>query len=200
VRREAAASALLKSMGVPMKRLVAGMSVLVALVAASATAAAPAEAQRSVSRPLQVVHEAATYNLATGEVDFTLTFNRHPDFRTVDEYGRPADTFQYFIVGDEAASYPENFDAIIRGVEVQAKPRLLPIRDSSPADPDPRSGGWGAIRATVPLGLHGRVLTFSAPLGALSDHSTDGRFTYVLETYAFGSLVDTIVNESVVGP
>ena len=129
-----------------------------------------------------------------------MTVNRHPDFRTVDEYGRPANSFQYFIVGDETASDPERFDAIVRGVELQSRPRILPIRYSSPADPDPRSGGWGAIRATVPFGLHGRVLTFSAPLEVLSDHSTDGRFTYVLETYAFGALVETIVNESVVRP
>jgi len=161
-------------------------------------AAAPAEAYRAVNRPLQVVDESATYNPATGVVDFTLTFNQHPDFRTVDEQGRPATAFQYFIVGDDTAPDPERFDAIIRGVELQSKPRLLPIRYSSPPDPDPRSGGWGAIRATVPYELHGRVLTFSAPLDALSDHSIDGRFTYVLETYRFGALVETIVNESVV--
>lgn len=181
-----------------MRSLVAISGVLVALVGASATVAAPAEAQRSVSRPLQVVYESATYNPGTGEVDFTLAFNRHPDFRTVDEHGRPAVAFQYFIVGDDALPYPERFDAIIRGVELQLKSRLLPVRDSSPPDPDPRSGGWGAIRATVPFELHGRVVTFSAPLAALSDHSTDGRFTYILETYAFGALVDSIVNESVV--
>jgi hypothetical protein len=180
------------------RKLVAVTSVLVALVGASGTAAAPSERQRSVDRHLQVVYESATFNSATGEVDFTLTFNRHPDFRTVDEYGRPANAFQYFIVGDDTASDPERFDAIIRGVELQSRPRLLPIRDSSPADPDPRSGGWGTIRATVPFQLHGRVLTFSAPLDALSDHSTDGSFSYALETYAFGALVDSIVNESVV--
>jgi hypothetical protein len=180
------------------RKLVAITSVLVALVGAGATAVATADAQRSVDRPLQVVYESATYDPATGEVDFTLAFNRHPDFRTVDEHGRPANAFQYFIVGDDTVPDPEPFDAIIRGVELQSKPPLLPIRGSSPADPDPSSGGWGAIRATVPFELHGRVLTFSAPLDALSDHSTDGRFTYVLETYTFGSLVDSIVNESVV--
>jgi hypothetical protein len=41
------------------------------------------------------------------------------------------------------------------------------------------------------------VLTFCARLNALSDHSTDGRFTYTLENYNFGSRVDSIVNESV---
>jgi hypothetical protein len=52
-----------------MKRLVARTSVLVALVGAGAIAAASADAQRTVDRPLQVVHEAATYNPATGDVD-----------------------------------------------------------------------------------------------------------------------------------
>jgi hypothetical protein len=173
-------------------------SALVALIGAGATVAAPAEAQRSVSRPLQVVSESATYNARTGEVDFTLAFDRHPDFRTVDEHGRPANSFQYFIVGDDSLPYPDSFDAIVRGVELQVKSRLLPLRNASPADTDPASGGWGTIRATVPFELRGRVLTFSAPLAALSDHSADGRFTYILETYAFGALVDTIVSESVV--
>ena len=40
-----------------------------------------------------------------------------------------------FIVGDDTAPDPERLDAIIRGVELQLKSRLLPIRDSSPADP-----------------------------------------------------------------
>jgi hypothetical protein len=66
-----------------------------------------------------------------------------------------------------------------------------------PSDPDPAAGGWGTIRATIPFELHGRALTFSAALNTLTDHSVYGRFTYTLETYNFGSLVDSIVNESV---
>ncbi len=190
-------------MGAATNRLARAALVMLAIVIVTTQAASAAAASRMArstvtDRPLHIVYESAVYDPETGNVDFTLQFDRRPNFRTVDEYGRQADSFQYFIVGDETLAYPQNFDAIIRGDEVQLKSRLLPIRNSAPTDPNPAAGGWGTIRATIPFQLHGRVLTFSAALNELSDHSTDGRFTYILETYNFGSLVDSIVNESIV--
>lgn len=165
---------------------------------AAAASSQPATAVRD--SPLHVVYESAVYNPATGSVEFTIQFNRRPNFRKTDEVGRHADAFQYFIVGDAALRYPANFDAIIRGSELTLPParRLLPIRNSSPSDSDPAAGGWGTIRAAVPFRLRGHVLTFSAPLAVLSDHSTDGRFAYILETYNFGSLSDSITSDSLV--
>jgi hypothetical protein len=161
--------------------------------------AAPAAATPAASvRPLHVVSESAAYDVTTGNVDFTVQFNRPPNFRKTDELGRQADSFQYFIVGDETLPWGQNFDAIIRGEEITTKPPLLPIRNATPSDPDPAAGGWGTIRTVVPYDLALRVLKFSAPLAAVSDHSTDGRFSYVLETYRYGALVDSIAGASVV--
>jgi hypothetical protein len=185
------------------KRLAGTALVIVAMAimtaaSASSAAATSAPARAVTDRPIHIVAESAVYHAATGNVDFTLQFDRTPNFRKVDEFGRQADSFQYFIVGDATLPFPQNFDAIIRGDELTFKPPLLPIRNATPSDPDPAAGGWDTIRATVPYKLRVRVLTFSAPLSALSDHSTDGRFAYTLETYRFGTLVDSIASESVV--
>jgi hypothetical protein len=185
-------------MGGSAKHLARAAFVILAAVIVTTQAASAAAQSSATDRPLHIVYESAVYDPETGNVDFTVQFDRAPNFRKVDQYGRQADSFQYFIVGDDTLPYPQNFDAIIRGDEIQLRSRLLPIRNSAPPDPDPAAGGWGTIRATVPFQLHGHVLTFSAALTALTDHSTDGRFTYIVETYSFGSLVDHIVNESVV--
>ena len=175
------------------------VTVLVLVIATTQAAAAPGTTRKSDKEsPPRVVSEQAVYDPASGNVELTVRFDRRPDFRSVDEFGRPAYSFQYFIVGDDALGFPERFDAIIRGGELQLKSRLLPIRRSAPADPAPEAGGWGAIRATVPYKLHGHTLTLSVDLNDLSDHSTDGGFSYILETYNDGSLVESIENESVV--
>jgi hypothetical protein len=167
---------------------------------ASSVAARSGAASSVTDRSIHVVTESAVYDAATGMVDFTLQFDRTPNFRKTDELGRQADSFQYFIIGDATLPFPENFDAVIRGDELTFKPPLLPIRNATPSDADPAAAGWGTIRATVPYKLRVRVLTFSVPLSALSNNSVDGSFAYTLEIYRFGRLVDSITNESVVAP
>jgi hypothetical protein len=177
------------------------------VVVAAAMSAGPAVAGVNTAlnatndRPLHVISESAVYCTMTGMVDFTLRFDHRPNVRSVDEYRRRQDSFQYYIVGDNTQPYPQNYDAIIRGDELMlsGSKGLLPIRQIGPAESDPASGGWGPIRAIVPVRLRGSVLTFSAPLSALSDHTTDGRFTYELQTVNFGATVDFITNESAVG-
>jgi hypothetical protein len=181
-------------MGGATKRVACAALVMLTMVVAAMDAAAAPHPPRD--RPIYLVDETAVYDTATGVVDFTAEFDRVPNFRKVDAAGRRANSFQYFIVGDDTLPYTESFDAIIRGDELVLRSGLLPIRNSAPLDPDPAAGGWGTIRATVPFRLDGRVLTFSAPLTALSDHSTDGRFAYILETYTFGALVDRSVNQA----
>ncbi len=46
---------------------------------------------------LVVLSHSAVFRPATGQVTFTVTFNRAPDFESVDALGRQADSFQYFI-------------------------------------------------------------------------------------------------------
>lgn len=69
--------------------------------------------------PLQAefmfLSESAVFNSSTGEVQFTIEFNQAPDFFTVDAFGRQANEFQYFIVGDPTVPDLAHWDAIIRG-------------------------------------------------------------------------------------
>jgi hypothetical protein len=178
-----------------MRRLsscVAGLVVAALLLAPGAAAQAPS--------PFTVVSESAVYDPATGLVTFTLTFNRPPDFRTEDELGRRADSFQYYILGDLSLPYPAYYDSLVRGDEIDLTLGLLPIRNAVPPSTDPAAHGWGAVRGLVPFRLSGNVLTFSAPLTVLSDHSLDGHFAYELLLTQYGALTDFLRSESTVRP
>jgi hypothetical protein len=138
---------------------------------------------------LMALSESAVFDPATGQVTFTLTFNSPPDFQTVDSLGRQADSFQYYIIGDPSLPYPYYYDTIIRGEELHLSSPVLRVRNATPTDPtDPPSvsGGWGTVRGVVPYQLTGNVLTFSTPLGLISDHSADGHFTYDLILTQYG--------------
>ena len=145
------------------------------------------------------VSQSAVFNPVTQQVLFTIEFNQVPDFFTVDSFGRQANSFQYYIVGDPKLPYPANFDAIIRGEEIHITLDTIRIRDSEPSVPDPAAGGWGPVRGVVPFTLSGDVLTFSTPLQSISDHSIDGIFAYRLQVGEFGALTNYIDSHSVVG-
>jgi hypothetical protein len=185
------------------RRLACAVLILVTAAVMSAgpgVASGKAAEHAASAEPLDVVSESVVYCPTTGMVHFALRFDRRPDFRTVDEFGRRHDSFQYFIVGDNTQPFPQNYDAIIRGDELTLRrgKGVIPIRRSEPSDPDPASGGWGPIRTVVPLRLRGSVVRFSVPLSALSNHTTEGLFAYELLTVNFGSTVDFFTNESVV--
>lgn len=139
---------------------------------------------------LFVESESAVVNLDAQEVLFTINFNRVPDFFTVDEFDRPADSFQYFI--DPSGELPifrppsaySHLSSIIRGSEIYVAGDVR-IRDVFSVGPsEPNSSGWGNIRGSVPYTLDGTVLKFSAPLQLIGD--SDGLFSYRLELYQFG--------------
>lgn len=171
---------------------------------ATATVAVAVESAEAQSDPapeaLVVLSESVVVDAATDEVTFTMEFNRPPDFSTVDEYGRRADSFQYYILGDSSLPYPEHYDAIIRGDELDRGRGVLPIRAAAPTDPTPGSGGWGPVRAEIPFTLDGAVLTFSASLATVSAHSAHGHFSYELLIVQFGSGTQFFQKESVVIP
>jgi len=140
-----------------------------------------------------IVSESATYSPRTGEVTFHIVFSQKPDFFTTDEFNRPANSFQYFIVGDSSLPYPETFDSIIRGDEIRFADGLAAIRNAAPPDDDiSRSGGWGTIRGEVSYSLHGPVLRFSVPLALISQHTAPGAVEYDLESFEFGGLTHHI--------
>jgi hypothetical protein len=171
-----------------------GMARHLALLACLAAAARAARAD------FAFLSQTAVFDPATQQVNFTIDFNQAPDFMTVDQYGRQADSFQYYIVGDPSRPYPENYDSIVRGEELHLTGSELRIRNAAPPVSDPAAGGWGSVRGEVPINIDGDVLTFSAPLGVLSDHSTNGEFTYTLETYQYGALTDDVTAQTSVTP
>jgi hypothetical protein len=139
---------------------------------------------------VRIVSESAEVDRAAGVARFTLRFDGRPDFWTVDPLGRVADAFQYEIDGDWRAPPglpPDGLDAVVRGDEIRAAGALRIRRAGfdAPPDPDPLSGGWGAVKATVPFDLDGTVLRFEAGLKAIGDDG-DGYFAYRVFTTEYG--------------
>jgi hypothetical protein len=159
-------------------------------IAALLCAIAPTASAGPVT-PLELVSQTFQGNQDTQSDIFTLTFNRPPDFLTVDQYGRPADSFQYW-VADHPGTAGEalgNPDRIIRGDEIHIAGDIR-IRYPSPPDPDPAAGGWGAIVGEVPFTLTGSTVEFSVPWSILG---TSGLPALNLVVTQYGSSVyDTV--------
>lgn len=152
---------------------------------------------------LMVNSQSAVTNLDTQEVLFTIDFNEVPDFSTVDEFGRQADSFQYFVDADGELPVPfggdppySELETIIRGGEIYVASDI-PVRDVL-GEGGPNSGGWGPIRGSVPFALNDTVLTFSAPLQLIGD--SDGLFSYELLLTEFGGTTDVLQDRSVPVP
>jgi hypothetical protein len=163
------------------------------------TSGLPAEAA------LLVLSQSAEVNLANNSVLFQIEFNRVPDFFTTDEYGRQADSFQYYIDADGGFPifrgtdiYYSNLESIIRGSEISLAGDVR-IRNALPPDPDlSSSGGWGSIRGSVPYTLSGNVFSLLVPLELIGD--TDGRFSYQLLWTEYGAMQGYIDAETVPEP
>jgi hypothetical protein len=116
------------------------------------------------------------------DINFRITFNQAPDFFTVDAFGRQENDFQY--------ATPES---IIRGPEIYITHNKVRIRSLGPPDPDPVSGGWGLVIATIPFNLSGDTITFSAPFDLFSNNPI---FTYQLQADTFGVDKDFILGST----
>jgi hypothetical protein len=148
---------------------------------------------------IKFLSQTATFDPATDLVTFRIDFDRPPDFFTTDSVGRQEDSFQYYILGDPSLGYPAEYDSIVRGAEIPIA-NDINIRNAIPGVSDSAAGGWGAIRDVVPYELNGSLLTFSAPLASLSNHSVDGHFSYDLEVFAFGAEVQSVQAQTTVIP
>lgn len=142
-----------------------------------------------------LVEESVGVDRVRGVVEFQLTFSEPPDFLSVDEFGRPVNSFQYEInpaftgtaLGDGGVGPVQT---VLRGDEI----RLTPGRDDlrvrtalGDPDPDPASGGWGQVRGTVPLDLDGdNTLRFRAGFDLLKEEG-DGVFAYRVFTTEHGA-------------
>ena len=163
------------------------------------TSGFPAEAA------LLVLSQSAEVNLDNNSVLFQIEFNRAPDFFTTDEYGRQADSFQYYVDADGGFPifkggefYYSNLESIIRGEEIHLAGDVR-IRNALPPDPDlSSSGGWGSIRGSVPYTLSGNVFSLLVPLELIGD--TDGKFSYQLLWTEYGGAGGYIDAEAVPEP
>jgi hypothetical protein len=144
---------------------------------------------QAASAELLIVSESAVYCLDTDEVYFSVVFNEPPDFHTVDQAGRQADSFQYYV--DYDTQYDE-FRVLIRGEEIHWDD-VIPIRDRDGYGGD-HSGGWGPIRGVVPYTLDGSTLRFVVPLPLVGD--SEPPFSYRLTTVEYGSGEDSVVSVS----
>lgn len=127
-------------------------------------------------------------NIHDGNVTFSLTFNRRPDFFKADPLGRQAEGFQFYISTDTAAPgdfLPGPYVSLVRGCEIWTSDSI-PIRNDGPPSSDSDSGGWGTVRGCVSFDLDGRTVTFSVPSSVLN---VKGPFAYslLLTTYGAGN-------------
>jgi hypothetical protein len=117
---------------------------------------------------------------------------RGPDFFTTNEYGRQADSFQYYVDADGGFPifkgvefYYSNLESIIRGDEIHLGGNVR-ICNTFPPDPElSSSGGWGKIRGSVPYTLSGNLLSLLVPLQLIGD--SDGKFSYQLMWGEYGA-------------
>jgi hypothetical protein len=132
--------------------------------------------------PFEIERQFATFEpSADPSIFFRLIFNEAPDFTTVDQFNRQADSFEY-----------QTPDAVIRGAELFVSGDMIRVRALSPPDTtDTNSGGWGPIIDSVPFTLSGTTMTFSIPFQFLASGPT---FAYTVFAATFGAQTGPIIN------
>ncbi len=164
----------------PRLRVFSGLLLLTSALAAQTISAAEIRIKNQSVKILPQSHEAL----------FRLEFDRVPHFYATDPQGVPADSFQYFINYDPSRSYVDNvFDphlTVIRGDEIHVCHKIR-VRESlwNDSDPDPNSGGWGALRGAVPFVVLNKTLIFSVPLELIE--AQHGNFGYYVQSFSWGN-------------
>lgn len=140
--------------------------------------------------PLRLVSQGVTPDLLSRQVIFKLVFNQTPDLFTVDHLGRVHQSFQVWYDGSYVPTgNPPRFPfdgpntMVIRGPELAfTTGNLIPIRDARGFDgTDPRAGGWGPIRDSVPFELSGQTVRFSVPFASLKETDSNFRTSVYIE-------------------
>jgi hypothetical protein len=161
-----------------------GMSVLL-LIAGQP----PAEARAA----FEIVSHSVEASEAERATTFRVSFNRRPDFFSVDEFGNPHDSFQYFYDSQPAEADLEGPDVVIlRGPEIRFD-NDIPVRDSLNPDGEdhPNAEGWGRKRGSAPFEMDGEAsLTFTVPWTLLGE--TDEQFAYTLFALDRGELTTEV--------
>jgi hypothetical protein len=135
---------------------------------------------------------------ASSTATFLVKFDSAPDLFTADEFGRQADSFQFWVdseapdaiartYGALSGDLPPDTQTVISAQEIPSLNQLeiiwpKPLTWSGPRD----RGGWGSIEGHMPYTLTpDNVLSFNVPLSLLRD--MDGKFYYTFETYQYGA-------------
>jgi hypothetical protein len=165
-----------------MRRKFVFPAVMFGLGAASVASAGPVD--------FRVVFQSVAVNKTDQSATFTLTFDREPNFTSVDD--GQVEAFQYEIDADRGGlGSPiefEDVDTVIRGGEIAAG-EGIPVREREGFG-GPRGGGWGPVKAFLPFNLQGNTLSFTAPLAAIGDD--DGKFRYRVITTENGGMTGEV--------
>lgn len=132
-----------------------------------------------------------------GIANFAVTFDRTPDFHTLNSAGVQADSFQYYIDLDKSPSFPgpSNIEMVFRGDEIHIHDAIV-IRDVFTLVPtEPYSGGYGPIIGMTDYNLVGNQLSFSVDLDAIS--SPNGQFSYALMCTEYGAMTDWVYSNGI---
>src|SRR5687768_16650859 len=142
-----------------------------------------------------LISQSHVVDAARRQTMFMLEFSEPPDFRrtvTAAPGGVrvEANAFQIFygssLIGEDVLGKDV---VVLRGPEIRYDGDL-PVRDTLGMDEDPRAGGFGPMRGSVPLELVDDTVTFTVPWKLLGESDTEYRFT--IEAYERGELTSSV--------
>lgn len=138
----------------------------------------------------QIISQDFTFDSSAGIAYFVITWNSARNFFTLDDVGRPADSFQIWINPPSAGPglYPPAnpySNVLIRGDEIHVNNSIVLRNIGPPQNSDPNSGGWGPIIGSVPFSLSGDSTSFSVSMDLLG---VTRAFNYDLEGYQYGAI------------
>lgn len=136
------------------------------------------------------------YDQVQSMVLFEMTFNRAPDFFTLDPGGRQADSFQIYLDtlpgrNGFGGNSPFPWETIVRGEEIHVNGNIRFRDHILGPSMDPISGGWGPIAGTVPYTMTGMRQKFVAPFSVVN--TTTGLFSYRVEVFRFGTQLPNVL-------
>ncbi len=141
----------------------------------------------------------STAHLDTQQASFHVKLDRTPDFLTVDDGFRQADSLQFWVDVSRPSPYQQANDALygltppgnqsvisFREIPVTGQLDVIGVRPLSEDVPRDR-GGWGSIMGSLSYSLSpDHELSLSLPLSWLRDG--DGTFYYTFATLKYGEL------------
>jgi hypothetical protein len=136
---------------------------------------------------LFATHHSIVWDDDARTVTFSITYNRLPDFFTLDSMGRQADSFQWYLdtlPGDNGFGGAIPWETIIRGEEIHIAGDIR-IRDATRGPGGgPDGGGWGPLVGSVPYTMVDTTQTFIVPFATLN--TPDGNMAFELQLLQYG--------------